>query len=83
MENLARIIAKHPFCKELERYHLDLLSSCASNVRVEKDFYLFREGGEAHHAVSQPLWLMGWERKAKAKKRTRRIPYGTRHPQHH
>jgi CRP/FNR family cyclic AMP-dependent transcriptional regulator len=49
MENLARIIAEHPFCKELETYYLDLLTSCASKVRVEKDFYLFREGGEAHH----------------------------------
>jgi len=29
MENLARIIAEHPFCKELETYYLDLLTSCA------------------------------------------------------
>jgi CRP/FNR family transcriptional regulator, cyclic AMP receptor protein len=48
MENLARIIAEHPFCKELETYYIDLLTSCASNVRLEKDFYLFRDGGEAN-----------------------------------
>ena len=49
MENLARIIAEHPFCKDLETYYIDLLTSCASNIRAEKDFYLFREGGEANH----------------------------------
>jgi len=49
MENLARIIAEHPFGEGLEAYYIDLLTSCASNVRAEKDFYLFREGGEANH----------------------------------
>ncbi|MGA7770641.1 MAG: cyclic nucleotide-binding domain-containing protein [Candidatus Sulfotelmatobacter sp.] len=49
MENLARIIAENPFCKDLETYYIDLLTSCASNIRIEKDFYLFREGGEANH----------------------------------
>lgn len=49
METLGRIIAEHPFCKGLEPNYVDLLTSCAANVRFEKDFWLFREGGEANH----------------------------------
>jgi CRP-like cAMP-binding protein len=48
MENLGRIISEHPFCKGLERRYVDLLTSCASNVRFEKGHHLFREGGEAN-----------------------------------
>lgn len=48
MENLGRIIAEHPFCDGLEPYYVDLLISCASNVRFEPDHYLFREGREAN-----------------------------------
>jgi CRP-like cAMP-binding protein len=49
MEKLGQIIAQHPFCKDLEPYYVDLLTSCAANVRFEKDFRLFQEGGEANH----------------------------------
>ena len=48
MENLRRIIAQHPFCDGLEPDHIDLLTGCSSNVRFEKDFCLFREGGQAN-----------------------------------
>lgn len=48
MENLRGIIASHPFCTGLEPDYVDLLTSCASNVRFETDFCLFREGGEAN-----------------------------------
>ena len=48
MENLGRVISEHPFCKGLEPYYIDLLTSCASNVRFDKGHHLFREGGEAH-----------------------------------
>ncbi len=48
MENLRGIIARHPFCAGLAPDYIDLLTSCASNVRVETDFCLFREGGEAN-----------------------------------
>lgn len=48
MENLRTIIARHPFCSGLEPDYVDLLTSCASNVRFETDFRLFREGGEAN-----------------------------------
>jgi CRP-like cAMP-binding protein len=47
MENLRRIVAEHPFCKDLESYYVDLLAGCASNVRFDADQYVFREGGNA------------------------------------
>jgi len=47
MEGLERIIAEHPFCSGLETYYIDLLATCASHVRFEKDHHIFREGGEA------------------------------------
>lgn len=47
MEDLGRIIWEHPFCRGLEPNYLALLTSCASNVRFERGFYLFREQGEA------------------------------------
>lgn len=48
MENLRRVISEHPFCNGLEPDYIDLLTGCASNVRFEKGFHLFREGGEAN-----------------------------------
>ena len=48
MENLGRIIADHPFFSGLEPHFVDLLISCASNVRFAADQHLFREGGEAN-----------------------------------
>lgn len=48
MENLGRIISQHPFCRDLPSEYLDLLTGCASNVRFEKGFHLFRAGGEAN-----------------------------------
>jgi CRP/FNR family transcriptional regulator, cyclic AMP receptor protein len=48
VENLGRIISEHPFCRGLEKEYVELLISCASNVRFEEGFYLFREGGEAN-----------------------------------
>ena len=49
MESLERMIAEHPFCNGLETHLVNLLSGCASNVRIEKDFHLFREGSDAKH----------------------------------
>ena len=48
MEDLERIISEHPFCEGLEPGYLALLTGCASNVRFERGFYLFREQGEAN-----------------------------------
>ena len=49
MENLGRIIVEHPFCSGLNSSYVDLLASCASNVRFEPEQRLFREGVEANH----------------------------------
>jgi CRP/FNR family cyclic AMP-dependent transcriptional regulator len=48
VENLGRVISEHPFCQGLQPYYVDLLVSCASNVRFEKGHHLFRNGGEAN-----------------------------------
>ena len=47
METLEPIIAQHPFLKDLEKKHLDLIVGCASNVRFNPDEHLFHEGDEA------------------------------------
>ncbi len=49
METLEPLLAKHPFCQEMEKRHLELLAGCASNVRFEAGQYLFRQGEEANH----------------------------------
>jgi CRP/FNR family cyclic AMP-dependent transcriptional regulator len=47
-ENLERIIAEHPFAKDLDPRYFDLLVGCARNVRFEAGEFLFREGDEAN-----------------------------------
>jgi CRP-like cAMP-binding protein len=48
MENLERILVEHPFLKGLEEPYLKLIVACASNVRFEKDEFIFHEGEEAN-----------------------------------
>jgi CRP/FNR family cyclic AMP-dependent transcriptional regulator len=48
METLERIIAQHPFLKDLESEYIKLIVGCASNVRFNPDKFLFREGEEAN-----------------------------------
>lgn len=48
METLERILAEHPFFQQLGPEYMQLLVSCASNVRFEADQYLFHEGDEAN-----------------------------------
>jgi CRP/FNR family transcriptional regulator, cyclic AMP receptor protein len=48
VENLARVISEHPFCKDLKPDYLTLLTGCASNVVFDKGHHLFRKGGEAN-----------------------------------
>jgi CRP-like cAMP-binding protein len=48
METLEPILAEHPFLKDLDRHHLELIVGCASNVRFDPGSYIFREGEEAH-----------------------------------
>ena len=43
MENLARILAEHPFMKGLEPKYIELLVGCASNVRFDPEAFVFRE----------------------------------------
>jgi CRP-like cAMP-binding protein len=48
METLRRILEGHSFFEGLSPEHLDLLVSCASNVRFEAGSYIFRQGEEAN-----------------------------------
>lgn len=48
MENLELIVSEHPFLKGLDPQYIQLVSSCASNVRFEAGQYLFREDEEAN-----------------------------------
>jgi CRP/FNR family cyclic AMP-dependent transcriptional regulator len=48
METLERILVEHPFFRELDPKHLQLLVGCASNVRFSAGERLVREGGEAN-----------------------------------
>lgn len=47
METLRPILAEHPFFKDLESHHLDLIVGCASNVRFNAGEFIFRQGEEA------------------------------------
>ena len=48
METLERILAEHPFFKDLSEPYLRLVTGCASNVRFEPEKFIFREGEEAN-----------------------------------
>jgi CRP/FNR family cyclic AMP-dependent transcriptional regulator len=47
MESLEQILTESPFLQGLQPQHLQLITSCASNVRFEGGQYLFHEGEEA------------------------------------
>lgn len=44
---LTDVLSAHPFAKELDREHLELLGGCASNVRFEAGVSLFKTGDPA------------------------------------
>ena len=48
METLERFLRQHPFCRDLDEQHLQLMVGCASNVRHEPGEFLFREGDPAN-----------------------------------
>jgi CRP-like cAMP-binding protein len=48
METLERILAAHPFFRDLAPVHLALLVGCATNVRFDGGAFLFRTGEEAN-----------------------------------
>lgn len=43
-KDLSSILAAHRFLKDMPKAHLDLLTGCAANIRVEAGDYLFRAG---------------------------------------
>lgn len=47
MEDLAGLLASHPFLDGLERAHHAVLVGCTKNVRFQPGEYLLREGEEA------------------------------------
>jgi CRP/FNR family cyclic AMP-dependent transcriptional regulator len=47
METLRPILAAHPFFRDLEERHLELVVGCASNVRFNAGDFIFRHGEEA------------------------------------
>jgi CRP/FNR family cyclic AMP-dependent transcriptional regulator len=48
METLERILAEHPFSRDLKKQYAELLVGCATNVRFEAGEFLFHEGDEAN-----------------------------------
>ena len=53
MEDLGRILVRHPVFEGLAQEHVDLLVGCAKNVRFGTDAYVFREGQQA-----DAFWLI-------------------------
>lgn len=47
METLERFLRQHPFCRDMDEKHLQLMVGCASNMRIDAGQYIFREGGPA------------------------------------
>lgn len=47
MRTLESVLSSHPFFEGLERPYLDLITSCAANVRFAPGEYLLREGDSA------------------------------------
>jgi len=47
-ETLRPILAEHPFFRDLEERHLELIVGCASNVRFNAGDFIFRQGEEAN-----------------------------------
>ena len=47
METLQVYLSEHPFLSDLEHHHVNLLVSCASNIRFDAGQNIFREGDEA------------------------------------
>ena len=48
VQTLEHIIEEHPFFAGLDQEFMDLILSCASNVRFPSDSYIFKEGEPAN-----------------------------------
>ena len=49
IENFERILAEHPFFKDLAGPHLATIVGCAANVKFDAGDFIFREGAPADH----------------------------------
>jgi CRP/FNR family cyclic AMP-dependent transcriptional regulator len=47
MNSIEPILAAHPFFKEFERRHFDIILGCSENVQFEAGQFIFREGQDA------------------------------------
>jgi CRP-like cAMP-binding protein len=47
MKTLEPLLAKHPFFEGLEQPYVELITGCASNIRIKAGEFLFREGEDA------------------------------------
>jgi len=48
MRDLEQTLSEHPFLKDLDTEHIQLLVGCASNVVFKSGEFIFREGEEAN-----------------------------------
>ncbi|OGF56341.1 MAG: Crp/Fnr family transcriptional regulator [Candidatus Fraserbacteria bacterium RBG_16_55_9] len=53
MEKLERLLAEHPFFKDLDPRYIQLIAGCASEVTFKAGEFVFREGDLATH-----FWLI-------------------------
>jgi CRP/FNR family transcriptional regulator, cyclic AMP receptor protein len=49
IENFERILADHPFFKDLAKPHLETIVGCAANVKFDAGAFIYREGTQADH----------------------------------
>jgi CRP/FNR family cyclic AMP-dependent transcriptional regulator len=49
IENFERILAEHPFFKDLAEPHLETIVGCAANVKFDAGEFIYREGAPADH----------------------------------
>jgi CRP/FNR family cyclic AMP-dependent transcriptional regulator len=47
MEDLSKLVGRHPFCEGLDAEYIELMAGCAKNVRFAAGEYLFRGGQDA------------------------------------
>jgi CRP/FNR family cyclic AMP-dependent transcriptional regulator len=49
IENFERILADHPFFRDLAKPHLETIVGCAANVTFDAGAFIYREGTQADH----------------------------------
>ena len=51
MENIKRLLEKHPFFEGLEERWIELLAGCATNVNFEEGAFILRQGEAADRLI--------------------------------